>query len=427
MRDASNKEYFFKTLENVFNIKAQLMAFGVDIPYPIKTDIDFKPYIKALYDHDLDGASFQYPQEIVLLKNGGRDQNINIYAHVRRNSESPLKLISEENKVFLMNNSDEMIEVGVPSRPNFYGHVINDEEGETVVDKYVQKMGHDVLSIVLSNNCEYYSRKVQCAFCEIVETFQENRILKRPKKDLRALAKSMAYALSTEKEIKRILLNGGNLTKDNDETFLELIRLLQYAKELVDPSIWSKLDILLVLMPPSNFDLIDKIKEAGATTVYFNLELWLEEHFSHFTPGKAQFGRKRMFDALAYAVNVFGIGNVYTNLIFGIQSISINPPYIMFGNKEKNILLDAVKKLADINVVLTNTIYHSRGRNKLGSIELDVKALAEYHREYGRIMTELPIVHANRIKEYAIFGGIGSFPNCLCNEGYLLALFEKGN
>src|SRR3990167_6952263 len=88
-----NKE-FMNIFENAFKIKAQLMAFGVNIPAPIETNVAFKPYIKALYDHDIEGASFPYPQEIILVQNGGVNLDINVYAHVRRNADSPLSLVS---------------------------------------------------------------------------------------------------------------------------------------------------------------------------------------------------------------------------------------------------------------------------------------------------------------------------------------------
>lgn len=44
--------------EQAFKIKAKLMAFEGNIPAPIETYFSFKPYIKALKDHDIERTNF---------------------------------------------------------------------------------------------------------------------------------------------------------------------------------------------------------------------------------------------------------------------------------------------------------------------------------------------------------------------------------
>ena len=43
--------------------------------------------------------------------------------------------------------------------------------------------------------------------------------------------------------------------------------------------------------------------------------------FQHYCPGKAALGREYFIDRLIYAVNIFGKGNVWTNLVVGLEPI----------------------------------------------------------------------------------------------------------
>ena len=66
---------------------------------------------------------------------------------------------------------------------------------------------------------------------------------------------------------------------------------------------------------------IDELKKAGIEKVVFNLEAITECGFEKYCPGKAELGYQFFIDRLRYAIDVFGKGNVWTNLVFGLETV----------------------------------------------------------------------------------------------------------
>lgn len=384
-------------MRRCLEIKSELIAYGVRVVPPF-SHANFKYVIKSLYGYEKNKSEFVYPQEIILGA---------FYATIRRNDHSPWSFYEKEGKYFLEKEC-EVVEVDVPAKPPFYDAKIEDR----VVSHYVQKMGQDLLTTVIFNSCEYYSRKVQCAFCEISETYQENRLLPRPKKNIGEIAEAIRYALSSDPTLGGLLINGGNLSKSNDHTYLEIIKLLNAIQGI------RKIDIGTIVMAPENFHLLEEIKEAGVTEIYLNLEFWREDHFRTFAPGKAGYGRKKFFEILEHAVDVFGRGSVFSNLVYGIQSIPLTPPYFYQPEEEEKILLEGLEVLADRGVIVTNTIYHSSGRNILGPIQIDAAACARYHLAYAERIRATGLLSKKSLERGVVYGHLGSFPNSLNNEAF---------
>ncbi len=404
-------------LKKCYELKAELLVGGIHVipPFP---DLDFKYVIKSLYGYEKSKSDFIYPQEIILVPEA--KEEVAFHCTVRRNDQSPWKLLFRDSGYFL-EKDNVSFSVGVPPKPPFYDVTLMIGTNQIHVSNYVQKLGQDLLAIVIFNSCEYYSRNVQCAFCEIAETYKENRHLPRPKKNITETAYAICYALSHDHSLKGLLINGGNLSKSNDHTYLEIIRLLDEIKKIGGESLLKDLDIGTIVMAPQNFQLLSEIRQAGVTEIYLNLEFWQEEKFLTFTPGKAGYGRERFFEILQEAVKVFGRGSVYSNLIYGVQSISLTPPYQYDPDMEERILLEGLDALASIDVVLTNTIYHSSGKNKLGPISIDADSLSQYHLAYGKKMNKMDLLTSKCSKRNSVFGRMGSFPNSLNNEAYYVS------
>jgi hypothetical protein len=288
------------------------------------------------------------------------------------------------------------------------------------VSDYVQKMGADTLSLVVSNFCEYYARDAQCAFCEIFETYKTQRIVNVPLKNETLLAEAIAQAVEADPTIRRILINSGNIDRDYDRNICRFINLVAAAARVCRPERWKTVERMLVAMPPRDLRLIREVKDVGVTSIYFNLECYEPAIFSSLLPGKAEYGRDRMLEALRAAVAYLGPGEVYTNLIYGIQCGAQSGHGT--AKAEHEILLRALGELAREGIIMTNTIYHSKGRNRLGPLSICQEALATYHLSYGRATVKQGLVADRRLREKAVFGGISSFPNCLNNEGFAAAL-----
>jgi len=407
-------------LEN-FCLKNDLISYGVDIPFSIE-GISYAHFVKSLYDYDQLSPKkvVKYPQEIVL---DNKDYlQFPFYVRVRRNHHSVWKLISNDGTVCLLNkNNDLCIPVRLSEYPKFYDASLKTHDKEEPVTNYVHKLGSDVLSVVVNNYCSFYQEGMECHFCELKKTYESTKLCNTPVKNLDILAQAISIALQMDPTIKRIAINGGNFENCNNKTIEMYIKLLEKIKKLVPEKRWEEVERWMVIMPPKNLKLLEKLKEAGATLVLINLEIWPEDNFNYFCPGKAQYGQKEMLLALKEAVKIFGIGNVLSCMIYGVQSISKDRPYIFDGNLENKILLECLAALAECNVIQLINIYHETGRNKLGRIPFNAEDLLKYHIEYGKYIIKTNLIRECKRKENIIWGSLGSIPNSMNNEAAFLA------
>lgn len=412
----------YSKLLNNFEIKCELIANGVDITMPIESKgFEYTPIIKSLYDYDqLKTADIQeVPQELILWN---ENEHNHFWVRVRRNQKSPWRLFTENGRAFLKKDS-LVFEVGLPEKPKFYDKYLEVQGEKKRVTQFVQKLGSDIMTIVINNNCEYYGRKKECHFCELKQTYDDTKLHAEYQKNSDAIAESIKIALEYDPTVKILAFNGGNWTKNNDATFRKYIDILEKTRKRVALDRWNSIEVWIVTMPPSDIRLIDKLKEAGATLVLFNLELWTQEAFTRFMPGKDDFGRQRMLDNLAYATKVFPKGNVMSCLIYGIQSIKAEP-YAVDENREESILLDAFEHLSHLGVIQLINNYHQTGRNKIREVAYSSQGLSKFHREYGRRIIKKSIIAEQKLAKKLVWGSIGSIPNSLNNEAAMLASYE---
>jgi len=76
------------------------------------------------------------------------------------------------------------------------------------------------------------------------------------------------------------------------------------------------------LVPPDDNSFLDELQKAGVCAVIMNIEIWDPNLRTVFCPGKAHIRRERDLDAIGYAIDKLGRGQVASVLIAGIQSNS---------------------------------------------------------------------------------------------------------
>jgi hypothetical protein len=410
--------FFYKN----FILKSELISYGVNVKLPIN-GISYTPILRSLYDYDQEKTDDinLCPQDII-LKN---ENNQNFYARVRRNPKSPWTLFEENKKAYLKRPGYDTFEVYFPFLPNFYNDTFFNNNAEEKITSYVQNLGEDILTITINNYCEFYSRNYQCSFCEIKKTHEDVKLNISSQKDLEQVAKAIGHAVIKDDRIKILAFNGGNFSKNKNVSIKKFIEVLEKTKKYLPLEKWETLEKWIVAMPPEDFHLLEELKKAGATLVLFNLEFWKEASFNVFCRGKATYGRDKIILALEESVKIFGKGNVLTCLIYGLQSISLRPPYRFNGKIENEILLECLDVLAEKKIILLNNIYHQTGRNALGPINYDAESLREFHLEYGKRITKKNIIADNKEKLSVIFGNLGSIPNSLNNESAFIAFKEQ--
>ncbi|MFX0202780.1 MAG: hypothetical protein ACFFCW_42290 [Candidatus Hodarchaeota archaeon] len=97
--------------------------------------------------------------------------------------------------------------------------------------------------------------------------------------------------------------------------------------------------ISIEMVPPDDDSYLDLLHEAGATSIIMNVEIWAPSLRATFCPGKCEVSVERYLDAIAYAVRLFGKGQVASVLIAGLQS--------------KDILIEGACKLIEIGAIPT--------------------------------------------------------------------------
>lgn len=397
-------------------LKCSLLADGVRIAHEAVPSSRINLTRRHLYDYGVARADHEIPYEIVLSRLpslGG----LPIIARVRYNPASEWELSTTSGRELIRNRTTGAeYEVEVPRISDFRGHRIMERELSMVV----QRLGYDLLGLVPTNYCGYYTQQEKCAFCEIVETFDDESGTKGSyRKSLALLVAATELAASLDADITSVTYNGGQLS-DYDQTVQMYVRLISAVRA---GQAARDLNMTIACMPPDTLALIDELHAAGLNQIFFNVETYDETALQRLAPAKARVGIPRMLAAMQYATRTFGTGRVYTNLVYGVQHLGVHGA-IGTWQAENRLTLDACEKIAEAGIVPTFTVYHSSGRNITGPIKLSASALYDFTVTYGRIIWDAQLIDPAR---RAILFTIGSLPNTTYNDGWVLSLLESGS
>lgn len=412
------KESIYTRALEATRIKSALLTQGVVIDDSVSSS-DKKPQVIGLYMHSDQHTSFAPPQEIIIddLRDVLSKADGPFISNVRINQQSSWKL-TQNGESLSLEHEGIFHPVSLPQKPSFYDAEIS---GGIKVSKVAQKLGIDTVGVVPNNSCTYFGSGTECRFCEIVPNYAVARTNSRAKKSIDHMAEAITLAVTKDPSMRYLFLTTGN-DATYDETYNRYIELLQKIHPLMKE---RGITTFGVLMPPDNFSQIDRVHEAGLDTISFNLEVWDKNLFNIMTPGKASYGRDRMLEALDYGVDVFGKGNVLTNLIYGIQSYEFGNPRWKFNPKrEEEILLDGIDQLLLRGILPTHTVYHTAGVNAIGPITLESEEMLDYHLKYARLAYDSGVVPVDR---FGLFGGLGTVSNSLFNDAYAtVSLANRG-
>ncbi|MEK7340171.1 MAG: radical SAM protein [Candidatus Rhabdochlamydia sp.] len=392
-------------IESVFDWKTALLVHGcrVALHTEFPTNISLKKI--HLYEHSNEKIDQPIPDDLLLPH-----QTI---VRIRYRSNSPFILESAAIGYRIRNEKNsEYIPVELIDRPGFSELKVS----ELPIPSICSFLGTDLLGIIPSNYCFYFQTKKQCRFCEILPTFKNKVEFPKTFKSLDVIEKSILTALQNEERLRFVAITTGNI-HSYDATIDYFI---QIGERLQKALIFQKAEqVLATLMPPEDLSKISLLREKGFTKIYFPLEIFDPGHFRIVCPGKDDFGYERILKALEIAIEVFGVGNVYTNFVYGIQSLNSSlSPTSYHPERENNLSLQAVKELLARKVIPAFTLYHYGGYNSIGKIELDLDATNSFFREWGTLVCNSGIVPIRQ--ETVLFSPL-SLSNTLFNDGFRLA------
>jgi hypothetical protein len=358
-------------------------------------------YLKQvhLYKHSVE-HSLSVPDDVVAHM--GEQE---IVVRLRCNSESQILLAQDGDKYYIQ---DQETQTNYPVSFIETISVLKDQIDNFKIGELCSLLGKDLVGVIPSNYCFYFAKGDECKFCEIWQTYKNDLRDQKAVKSNQQIKSAVELILGNHSGIKHLAVTTGNI-KSYDysaQLYCQLGQVLQSANQ------YSRLqDKLATLMPPEDLSIIDGIYAAGFNKIYFPLEVYAYEQFKLTCPGKDKFGYQKIIDALKYAQIVFGVGNVYTNLIYGLQSGR--------GLKFENAACyQAIDELLDMLIVPVFTIYHYGGHNQVGHVDLEHTLAQEFFSELGAKLARSNILGARA--ESVIFSQ-SSLSNTAYNEAFLLA------
>jgi len=368
-------------------LKISLLSKGVAFDLDLFTNLDKDFYENQfVYDQTSKGVQRRnrVPQVLCL-------ENKVISAILRRDS-SPWNLRHAGNKLELYFEDLPAKVVGLPEKPPYFGVRLSDG---TLSENVIAVAGEATPGFFLYPHCDYFSKSKPCKFCSLEGT-------------RRTVGKEMVSELSKEQIAEATKLFQKTPWKDipiisiTTGTFLDCDKGAEYVSERVKAvhnTLNPKIPIHLLTMPPHNLDLINLYKEAGVTSLAFNIEVFDRDIFRDICPGKEQFySYDKMLQSFDFARQAFGDYNVFCGFIWGLEP-------------EKSTI-EGYKYFLDRGISISSNVFHSDPRSAFAkkphpseeTIRALCRAQTRLYQEYPEARIIFPVSMRSTL-DFEIFRG----------------------
>jgi hypothetical protein len=219
-------------------------------------------------------------------------------------SRSPYLLDVHEERFVITNGSAIYQYVSLPPRPAYYDSLTT--AGTTM--SRVGIMQGDRLTMSLTNFCVFWGTDDVCQYCSIGLNRSNDEFYKSVTDVVET-----SVAATREGVANHIAINAGGLPGDDRGALLYA----RYARSLRER---IGVPIAAQLLPPKDLDFVNHLKDGGYSEVTYDVEIFDWDANSLTSPGKAAIGLSHYVATLKRAVEVFGVGNVSSNLIAGLES-----------------------------------------------------------------------------------------------------------
>lgn len=299
--------------QSVF-VKANLLSNGIKIDNSVLNNFKEELFVekrRAFGNQDPKKyLQLSIPQEIYILPD-------DVICAVNVKDSSTWRLIFE-NENYYVTDGNQKFGVKFPKRPLFYDKQMS-LYPKINVNQILTLYGGNCLGIFANRFCSYAPDNI-CHFCSLTHNHgKENNFLDIITPDV--MNDALNIALNENYSIKQIAITGG-IYKNLDENFEYFFQLAYKARQTLDKMQRSNLDILLVISPPTNKNLLKKFKGLKVK-VAMDLEVYRKDLFQKYCPGKDKFtGYEHFIESLIYLVDIMGYGNVYSLFVGGLEPIS---------------------------------------------------------------------------------------------------------
>jgi hypothetical protein len=389
-------------LESSLRLKARLLCEGVAIRVPFAMPEGVHRKSVHLYAHSPQVPDHAIPEDVLLGPPGQE-----LIARIRVNNRSRLSLTMDTDGPAILDERGDATRVNLAPAPRF--------ADDTSITQVCSYLGTDLLGVTPLNYCDYYRNGNECRFCEILPTYLKDVSYERAGKRQGDMTDAIVKAFQNEPRLQHLAVTSGNFPKHETtaQRFIDLMRAVR------DRGVAVPGDVLATLMPPKRRDLIDELRDAGYTKIYFSLEVFERRLFEVICPGKAADGYDEILSSLNYALQSFGRGNVFSNFVYGLQGISPTLAPASYDPLRENQACElATVQLLNEGIIPVFTIYHFAGHNPIGHIDLEHNATADFFLWLGRQLRNSPLIHE---QQSTVLFGRTSLANTLYNDALALA------
>lgn len=299
--------------------------------------------------------------------------------------------IERENGAFALYDGDEFVDtIDFTPRPKYYGKKTSrGVPMESIASARAQR-----LIINTYKHCHLWDTGDQCRYCafftDLIRAKQAARE-DRAAKEVNAedIYETVREVLKEPGRISEIYLTGG--MDYSGEVLFEnevnrYIRILQAIGRNFKGRFSSQ-----IMAPAYSREQLRRIyQETGLTSYCPNVEVWDEEISKHICPGKNRWpGNAEWIRRTIDAVEIFGKGNVYTQVVAGVEMVQ---PY-GFPTVEEALEsnFQACEFFAKHGVVFLSTVWHPHKHASLGERPVPpldyyvrlVRGLHEIRKSYG--------------------------------------------
>ena len=320
-------------------LKASMLSKGLRFPIDLFAKYNGEFYANQYVYGNTSRVNLSHRVPQVLLLGEG------VISAVLRREDTPWALDVEDGEVTLSYEGDFVRTLGLPEVPAYFEEKLSDG---TRAEDFISVAGEDTPGYFIFPECYYFDIGSPCGFCSLkgtrksvakkmVATFDRERVTEATK----------LFQNTPWRDIPIISFTAGTALTD-DETKEQIIDPIRFTYEALDP----KIPIHVLVHPPHDFRLIDEYKNAGATTIAFNIEVYNRELFKRICPGKdKEYGYDKWIDAVGYAREVFGDYKVFCGLVWGLEP----PESSMEGNAY----------FAERRIAIASNVFHNDPKSVL--------------------------------------------------------------
>ncbi|MBI2861529.1 MAG: hypothetical protein HYX89_01790 [Chloroflexi bacterium] len=247
--------------------------------------------------------------------------NNGLGVRIMRDTTSPYTIREIGDGKFALFEGEEEVDIDIhfPIPKPRNREVLRTSKGTPVTE--LVELNRRCFMIVPVRYCEYFTRGVECKFCNFNASYDDLRSIAFDRKvtiDLEEAAEAFGIACSHIKLIEGMLESGGFSTaKQEGALYVRFVEKLATAA-----SYKPNLKILGEAMEMQDYR---RLKDAGLDCITLQMEVWDRRLFQEIVPGKAKhMPYDRWIEAFYNAVEVFGPGQVAGKFVAGATLIPEN-------------------------------------------------------------------------------------------------------